>query len=568
MNGLRVQQQREEINEEWRKRTSQGADAVYASLESGDIVDAASRILFAIEPETRDSLVASLQKRLPEMYRHASHEHRTQLLQFTVKLALDAGSFLPAWRSGDPSPQFTLAGNVRGLVENLAAADADVATAVYNELRTELLGRLGAEAVSEPATAMAHDLTTHIDDMWSEYRVATSRQVAERYLSGRCITVIGNDYAAFLDHALRVGMCSQTTNPVLIKLAWDTDPSGWNQRVDRIITNTYDATTLRGVRAQGAEKLDALVRNLNALITTTVVERNCRMLRDIFLLTEGREGYVNLQVSPVNFADKDAMVAQAVAVYEDLRRRLGGVPNVVIKIPATPAGREAAAELTGRGIGVTVTLTFSMFQAGAVAEAIGGGDALVSNIAVMNGRLAFPVRDELAAAGVSNGVEAAQWAGVAVARKVNAMLYNSTDRGGMGLDPNRIRLMIASLRIYDDWLPDISELWGVPAITMFPNVRRVFDAQPQQINPRAVAGSTPPEAIETMLGSEIFRQAWWTTADGSHGKPDRPLSMSRVDDEAVANWTPVQQTLDQFIDGYHQMNGMILDRLTNIVSQP
>ncbi len=569
-----IQQQLAEIRDEWKQRTAQPAGAIFDCLESGDIVDAASRVLFAAEPAERAGIVESLQRRLPEMYGSASAEQKAQLLQFAVKLALDFGSFLPAWRSGDPSPQTAQAGALRALAERLAAADSDAAAAVHSGLRAELLARLGAEAVSDPAeaertagAAMGSDLAAHIGAMWDEYRVSNTRRAAELYLRGQCVTALGNDYAAFLDHALRVGVCSQTTNPVLIKLAWDTDPPAWNQRIDRIITDTYDIETIRNTLGQGADKQDELIRHLNTLVTTTVVERNCRMLRDIFLLTEGREGHLNLQVSPENYADSDAMVEQAVAVYGDLRRRLGGVPNVVIKIPATPAGREAVAELTRRGIGVTVTLTFSMYQAGPIAEAIRDGNALAANIAVMNGRLAFPVRDELAAAGVSGGVEAARWAGVEVARKVNSMLYGPTDRGGMGLDRNRVRLLIASLRIYDDWLPDISELWGVPAITIFPNVRRTFDLHPREIDPNAIAGRTPPQAIDTMLSSEIFRQAWWTEKDGSHGKPNRPLSMSRLDDDAVANWAPVKQTLDQFIDGYRLMNGMILDRLKSLAKQ-
>lgn len=569
-----IQQQLAEIRDEWKRRTAEPADAVFDCLEAGDIVDASSRVLFSAEPADRGAIVESLQHRLPDLFAAASPEQKTQLLQFAVKLALDFGSFLPSWRSGDPSPQTAHAAALRSLAEKLATADRDTADSVRSDLRAELLARLGAEAVSDAAeaqrvadAAMGDDLSAHIGTMWNEYRASNTRRAAELYLRGGCVTALGNDYAAFLDHALRVGVCSQTTNPVLIKLAWDTDPPAWNQRIDKIITDTYEIETIRRTLGQGALQQDELIRHLNTLVTTTVVERNCRMLRDIFLLTEGREGHLNLQVSPENYADSEAMVEQAVAVYEDLRQRLGGVPNVVIKIPATPAGREAVAELTRRGIGVTVTLTFSMYQAGPIAEAIRDGNALAANIAVMNGRLAFPVRDELAEAGVAGGVEAARWAGVEVARKVNSMLYNPTDRGGMGLDRNRIRLLIASLRIYEDWLPDISELWGVPAITIFPNVRRTFDSHPREIDPNAIGGATPPDAIDTMLSSEIFRQAWWTENDGSHGKPDRPLSMQRADDDAVANWAPVKQTLDQFIDGYRTMNGMILGRLKSIVEQ-
>ena len=63
-----------------------------------------------------------------------------------------------------------------------------------------------------------------------------------------------------------------------------------------------------------------------------VVEENCRLLRGIFLVTEGREGYVSLQVNPKNHYDGEAMVREASALYGDLEKRLGGVPQCGLQV--------------------------------------------------------------------------------------------------------------------------------------------------------------------------------------------------------------------------------------------
>jgi transaldolase len=233
----------------------------------------------------------------------------------------------------------------------------------------------------------------------------------------------------------------------------------------------------------------------------------------------------------------------------------------VIKVPSTAAGLVAARELTSRGIGVTITLTFSLFQALPFAAVLAQGSALVSYIAIMNGRLAFPVRDELKRGSIPRGVEAARWAGVEVARKTCRRLYASIRDGGLGVDPVRVKVMVASLRIYGDWIPDVSELWGVPLVTIFPNVRRAYDATPRPPPALALSGPTPAEELDVLLKSEIFRQAWWTESDGSRGRPDRLLTLDPVDAPAVSRWAPVRETLDQFIGTFDEMRSMVRERM-------
>lgn len=69
----------------------------------------------------------------------------------------------------------------------------------------------------------------------------------------------------------------------------------------------------------------------------------------------GEDGWVSIEVSPELAHDESATVAAAV----DLRRRLPQ-PNVMVKIPATPAGIRAIERCAELGISVNATLIFGL----------------------------------------------------------------------------------------------------------------------------------------------------------------------------------------------------------------
>ena len=80
-----------------------------------------------------------------------------------------------------------------------------------------------------------------------------------------------------------------------------------------------------------------------------------RLLRPEYDRSGGRDGFISFECTPDLADDTEATIAQA----DDLWRRLGE-PNVMIKVPATPAGLPAIEELTRRGININVTLLFSI----------------------------------------------------------------------------------------------------------------------------------------------------------------------------------------------------------------
>ncbi len=87
-------------------------------------------------------------------------------------------------------------------------------------------------------------------------------------------------------------------------------------------------------------------------------------LRPIYDRLDGADGYVSLEVSPYIADDTDATIVEAQKLW-----RLVARPNLMIKIPGTPAGVPAIAATIAAGINVNVTLLFSQDAYAKVAEA-------------------------------------------------------------------------------------------------------------------------------------------------------------------------------------------------------
>jgi len=88
------------------------------------------------------------------------------------------------------------------------------------------------------------------------------------------------------------------------------------------------------------------------------------LLRGVYDATKGLDGYVSLEVSPTLADDAEGTIADAHRLWDRVNR-----PNLMIKVPATPAGIVAIEELVAAGINVNATLMFSLADYEAVAMA-------------------------------------------------------------------------------------------------------------------------------------------------------------------------------------------------------
>jgi transaldolase len=92
--------------------------------------------------------------------------------------------------------------------------------------------------------------------------------------------------------------------------------------------------------------------------------RAADLFKPVFDRTDGVDGFVSLEVSPLLAHDTDSTLKAAL----DLHKR-SGKPNLFIKIPGTAEGLPAIEEAIFAGVPVNVTLLFSREQYVAAAEA-------------------------------------------------------------------------------------------------------------------------------------------------------------------------------------------------------
>jgi transaldolase/glucose-6-phosphate isomerase len=88
------------------------------------------------------------------------------------------------------------------------------------------------------------------------------------------------------------------------------------------------------------------------------------VLRPVYDETAGRDGYISLECSPYLADDTEATVAEALRLWAAVKR-----PNLMVKVPATPAGIPAIRELIGRGLNINITLLFAVSVYEQVVEA-------------------------------------------------------------------------------------------------------------------------------------------------------------------------------------------------------
>jgi len=155
---------------------------------------------------------------------------------------------------------------------------------------------------------------------------------------------------AFIEHGelealIEQGIRGVTSNPTILEQA---------------IAGSVDYDDeLRALVAAGSS-----VEAIYEALVMRDIGRAADLLRPVYEQTGGVDGYVSLEVSPALAENTQGTVAEARRLFAALAR-----PNVMIKVPATPAGIPAITTLIGEGINVNVTLIFSLAQYEDVADA-------------------------------------------------------------------------------------------------------------------------------------------------------------------------------------------------------
>ncbi len=136
------------------------------------------------------------------------------------------------------------------------------------------------------------------------------------------------------------------------------NPSIFNNAISK--SSDYDAA----LKTLLAENPTADVKTLYESLAISDIQAAADLMRPVYDRTDGADGYVSLEVAPTLADDTDGTIAEARRLFATVNR-----PNLMIKVPATPAGLPAITALIGEGINVNVTLMFSLRHYDAVSAA-------------------------------------------------------------------------------------------------------------------------------------------------------------------------------------------------------
>ena len=99
-------------------------------------------------------------------------------------------------------------------------------------------------------------------------------------------------------------------------------------------------------------------KSAEAIVDALAVE-DIRKAADVFApvyrRTDGKDGYVSIEVAPKFAHDTQGTIREAHRLWKAVGR-----PNLMVKIPATPAGVPAVARCIADGLNINVTLIFSL----------------------------------------------------------------------------------------------------------------------------------------------------------------------------------------------------------------
>jgi transaldolase len=119
---------------------------------------------------------------------------------------------------------------------------------------------------------------------------------------------------------------------------------------DKAISDTelYDDV----IRELGSETEPA---NLFERIAVLDIQTACDYFRSLFDETDGRDGFVSIEVNPHLARDTEGTIAEVRRLWRSVGR-----PNVMVKIPGTAEGLPAIRQCLAEGVNINITLLFSI----------------------------------------------------------------------------------------------------------------------------------------------------------------------------------------------------------------
>lgn len=336
------------------------------------------------------------------------------------------------------------------------------------------------------------------------------------------ITDYWNDSCSIeeLTYAIEQGAVGATSNPSIVLEVLKKEMHLWKERIKQLIQENPIWSE----------------EQITWKLIEEMAVKGAELLMPVFEREQGCKGRLSIQTNPTYYRDAQGMTYQAIHFN-------GLAPNMQIKIPATCAGIKAIEEATYAGASINATVSFTVPQALAVAEAVERGlnrrSAEGKDIAHMSpvctlmiGRLddwmqVLVKRDEI----ITNPAYP-HWAGIACMKKA----YGIYKQRGY-----RTRLLAAAYRHHLHW----SELIGGDVVLTIPYPwQKQFNASDIPVN----------ERIQQPVCDEIISEL-------SRKFPDfcRAYDEYGMTDAEFDTFGATVRTLRNFIGSYHDLIAVIRD---------
>ena len=333
-------------------------------------------------------------------------------------------------------------------------------------------------------------------------------------------TCLWNDSAAVkeLTASMEDGAVGATCNPVIVVEVLHKEMHLWKDRIQQLIRE-MPAATERQIAWKLVEEMST---------------KGAELLLPVFNRHNGKNGRLSIQTDPHFYRDTQAIVEQALH-FSAL------APNMIVKIPVTRAGIPAIEEATYRGVSINATVSFTLPQSLAVAEALERGlrrreeegldiSTMGPVCTIMVGRLDDWLKIVAEKETITTDPGYLEWAGVAVFKKTYRIFR---ERG------YRVRLLSAAFRNHMHW----SEFIGGDVVISPPfRWQQRYNASDVEVIPR----------IDTPVNPKIVDELYKKFADFRRAYDEDGLTVDEFD-----AYPPARRTLRQFIGACHELEAII-----------
>ncbi len=298
-----------------------------------------------------------------------------------------------------------------------------------------------------------------------------------------------------------------TTNPSLVAQSVLASPDSWRNDIQELI------------RYQLAPDVESTF----SLVYEEALRRAAREMLPMWQATDGEFGWVSGQLDPRHMLRADLMLEQALRIA-----RIS--PNLMVKVPGTQQGYEVVRQLVARGISVNSTLSYTVPQFTACAEAVESGLKQAHDQGIDTGRWRAVFTHMIGRFGANNDLryEAAireielsrtdlRWAEVAVLKRIHTLIREN----GHPLKP-----LLSSLEVDDP-------AQGSSTLSMHLEESAggavVYTCKPQFIADVMRRESELPvfgtRAIEQEVPADVLEKLMWLPS--FHRAYDRPACIPR-----------------------------------------